>query len=165
MLSGVAVFSGFVGACFHQELSNNPDAVNTIVTIFSILAGFLIAVITFTSAPPPHGEKDGMKIRHMQQHIRPKLRRYELLFYAYLITLGIALTMYLVPQSWSETHKWIQIGFLSLATLVFLTSFTLPSLLINTQMERYDEAFKNSLPQVLRDADRETEEEARRDSS
>lgn len=41
-----------LSAYFLQPLvSGNKDAINTIVTVFSILAGFLIAVITFIGAP------------------------------------------------------------------------------------------------------------------
>tara|TARA_B100001093_G_scaffold462893_1_gene478502 strand:+ start:247 stop:402 length:156 start_codon:yes stop_codon:yes gene_type:complete len=43
--------SGVIGYHFQPLISNNPDAVNTVVTIFSILAGFLIAVITFIAEP------------------------------------------------------------------------------------------------------------------
>jgi hypothetical protein len=44
-------FSSFVGYYFQPMIANNPNAINTVVTIFSILAGFLIAVITFIVDP------------------------------------------------------------------------------------------------------------------
>jgi len=50
LLAGVAI-SAFIGVRFQPMISNNSDAVNTVVTIFSILAGFLIAVITFIAEP------------------------------------------------------------------------------------------------------------------
>ena len=43
--------SGFIGYRFQPMVSNTPDAVNTVVTIFSILADFLVALITFIAEP------------------------------------------------------------------------------------------------------------------
>lgn len=45
-LAGAVIVSAAVGYFFQPMVAHNTDAVNTVVTIFSILAGFLIAVIT-----------------------------------------------------------------------------------------------------------------------
>lgn len=46
----------------------------------------------------------------------------------------------------------INIGFLGLATFVFLASFELPGSLMRLQMERYEAEMEATKPKVLKDA-------------
>ena len=146
--------SAFVGLKFQPMVSNNPDAVNTVVTIFSILAGFLIAVITFIAEPTLQAAKDWQELQRMKETVRKKLFRQKILFFLYLATLGTALAMYLTPATSIELLKWLQVCFLSLATFVFLASFSLPGSLMKIQMERYEAALEDSRPKVVADAKR-----------
>lgn len=57
-LAGNTGLSVFVGLYFQPMIAGNSDAVNTVVTVFSILAGFLIAVITFIAEPTLKKAKD-----------------------------------------------------------------------------------------------------------
>lgn len=144
--------SGYVGHRFQPMVANNPDAVNTVVTIFSILAGFLIAVITFIAEPTLQQAKTWDEIQQMKETVRRKLFRQTLLFFLYLLTLGVALAMYLTPTAMVEVLRWLQTVFLGLATFVFLASFTLPGSLMKIQMERYEAALEDSRPKVVTDA-------------
>ena len=144
--------SGFVGYRFQPMVSNNPDAVNTVVTIFSILAGFLIAVITFIAEPTLQQAKNWVELQRMKETVRRKLFRQKLLFFLYLLTLGVALAMYLTPPEMVEILRWLQSVFLGLATFVFLASFSLPGSLMKIQMERYEAALEDSRPKVVSDA-------------
>lgn len=144
--------SAFVGYRFQPMVSNNPDAVNTVVTIFSILAGFLIAVITFIAEPTLQQAKNWEELQHMKETVRRKLFRQKLLFFLYLLTLGVALAMYLTPPELTEVLRWLQTVFLGLASFVFLASFSLPGSLMKIQMERYEAALEDSRPKVVTDA-------------
>ncbi|MCT4655994.1 MAG: hypothetical protein N4A65_09320 [Cohaesibacter sp.] len=141
--------SGIVGYRFQPMVSNNPDAVNTVVTIFSILAGFLIAVITFIAEPTLQAAKNWQELQQMKETVRRKLFRQKLLFFLYLLTLGTALAMYLTPPASVEVLKWLQMAFLGLATFVFLASFSLPGSLMKIQMERYEAALEETRPSVV----------------
>ena len=141
--------SGFVGYRFQPMVSNNPDAVNTVVTIFSILAGFLIAVITFIAEPTLQAAKNWQELQLMKETVRRNLFRQKLLFFLYLLTLGIALAMYLTPPASIEVLKWLQMVFLALAAFVFLASFSLPGSLMKIQMERYEAALEETRPSVV----------------
>lgn len=151
------VVSGLVGYRFQPMVSNNPDAVNTVVTIFSILAGFLIAVITFIAEPTLQAAKNWQELQQMKETVRRKLFRQKLLFFLYLLTLGIALAMYLTPQASVEVLKWLQMTFLGLATFVFLASFSLPGSLMKIQMERYEAALEETRPSVVTKAKKAAE--------
>ena len=153
-LVGAIGVSAYVGHRFQPMVSNNPDAVNTVVTIFSILAGFLIAVITFIAEPTLQQAKTWSELQKMKETVRRKLFRQKLLFFLYLLTLGIALAMYLTPPANTEILVWLQTVFLSLATFVFLASFSLPGSLMRIQMERYEAALDVSRPKVVKDAKR-----------
>lgn len=145
------VVSVVIGYCFHPMVSNNPDAINTVVTIFSILAGFLIAAITFIAEPTLRQAKGWEELQHMKKTVRRKLSRQKYLFFLYLLTLGLALAMYLTPPE-AGCLPYLQAFFLGLTTFVFLASLCLPGSLVRIQMERYDAALEASRPKVVKKA-------------
>ncbi|WP_236953181.1 hypothetical protein [Ketogulonicigenium vulgare] len=144
--------SGVVGYYFQPMVANNTNAVNTVVTIFSILAGFLIAVITLIAEPTLKQAKSWQELQLMKHTVQRKLFRQKLLFFLYLITLGVALGTFLVPDAQAELRRWLEMVFLGLATFVFLASFDLPGSLMRIQMERYEAELDATKPQVLKDA-------------
>lgn len=88
----------------------------------------------------------------MKKTVQRKLFRQKLLFFLYLITLGVALGTFLVPDVQAELRRWLETVFLGLATFVFLASFELPGSLVKIQMERYEAEMDATKPQVLNDA-------------
>lgn len=156
------VVSCFVSYCFQPMIDNNANAVNTVVTIFSILAGFLIAVITFIAEPTLQQVRTWDELRKMKETVRRKLIRQKLLFFLYLLMIGIALAMFLTPPEMLELLKWLQTAFLGLATFVFLASFSLPGSLMKIQMERYEAALEDSRPKVVTDAKKAAERAKKR---
>jgi len=151
-LAGAIVVSGAVGYLFQPMVAHNTNAVNTVVTIFSILAGFLIAVITLIAEPTLKQAKNWQELQLMKKTVQRKLFRQKLLFFLYLITLGVALGTFLVPDAQAELRRWLETVFLGLATFVFLASFDLPGSLMKIQMERYEAEMDATKPQVLKDA-------------
>lgn len=140
------------GYFLQPMIAKNTDAVNTVVTIFSILAGFLIAVISLISEPALKQARNWQELQLMKQTVQRKMIRHKLLFFLYLITLGAALGVLLVPDENEELLLWIERGFLGVSTFVFLASFELPGSLMKIQMERYEAEMDESKPQVLKDA-------------
>ncbi|MFA8384163.1 MAG: hypothetical protein ACEPO2_00945 [Pelagibaca sp.] len=154
--------SAAVGYLFQPMVANNTDAVNTVVTIFSILAGFLIAVITLIAEPTLKQAKNWQELQLMKTTVQRKLFRQKLLFFLYLITLGVALGTFLVPDDQAQLLLWLERGFLGLATFVFLASFDLPGSLMKIQMERYEAEMDATKPQVLKDAAKAASDATRR---
>lgn len=151
-LAGAVIVSGAVGYFLQPMVAKNTDAVNTVVTIFSILAGFLIAVITLIAEPTLKQAKNWQELQLMKKTVHRKLFRQKLLFFLYLITLGVALGTFLVPDEQLKLMLWLERSFLALATFVFLASFGLPGSLMKIQMERYEAEMDATKPQVLKDA-------------
>jgi hypothetical protein len=98
-------FSIFIGTEFHPLIDDNPNAVNVIVTVFSILAGFLIASITFIIEPIISKSSNWRELQLLKPSIERKMIRHKYLFILYLITLGCALFMFLLPDKNSEFQK------------------------------------------------------------
>lgn len=161
-LAGTIVVSGAVGYLFQPMVAHNTNAVNTVVTIFSILAGFLIAVITLIAEPTLKQAKNWQELQLMKKTVQRKLFRQKLLFFLYLTTLGVALGTFLVPDTYAELRRWLETIFLGLATFVFLASFELPGSLMKIQMERYEAEMDATKPQVLKDATKAAAEAARK---
>jgi hypothetical protein len=151
-LAVAVVLSGSLGYVLQPMVAGNADAVNTVVTVFSILAGFLIAVITLIAEPTLRQAKNWEELQLMKGTIRRKLFRQKVLFFLYLATLGIALATFLVPDALTDVQRWLEAMFLSLAIFVFLASFELPGSLMRIQMERYEAALEDSRPRVVTEA-------------
>ena len=157
MIVLAAMISAAVGYQFQPMIADNPNAVDTVVTVFSILAGFLIAVISFIVDPALRRAETWDELQALKPTIRRRLFRHKALFVFYLLTLGLALALYLVPPALKGLQAALQGTFLGLATFVFLASFTLPGSLMRLQMERYEAALQDKQPKVVREALRSTD--------
>lgn len=141
LLAILAATSIFLGIYFQPAISGKQDTINTFVTIFSILAGFLLAAITIATTPYLNGIDTKKELKRLKPTIVRRMRRHELLFYFYLMTLGAALIVGLLNSP--EQAEWKVLAekvFLSLAIFVFLTSFKLPTLLIEQQLKALERA-------------------------
>lgn len=146
-LGGLLVVVSAAAAYFLQPVvSGNDDAINTVVTVFSILAGFLIAVITFIGEP---GSKPWAELQANKKVVQARLDRNLLLFQVYLLTLGLAMAVFVVPPEWAMTRMWLERLFVFFAVFVFGASFALPNSLRSLQLERYETALRERVPKPL----------------
>jgi len=143
-VAAISVVSGFL---LQPLVSENDEAINTVVTVFSILAGFLVAVITLIGDP---SRKGWQELQIKKDEVEAKLRKHRIIFYLYLVTLGLALAMFLVPDNLPQVRIWLERCFVGLAVFVFLISFTLPRSLSALQMDRYKAELDAQLPTTLK---------------
>jgi hypothetical protein len=126
LLAGVAI-SGAVGYYFQPMVAHNADAgEHRRDDLLDSRWISHIAVITLIADPVLRGARDWQELQLMKATVQRKLFRQKLLFFLNLITLGVALATFLVPDSMAEVQRWLEVGFLGLATFVFLASFELP---------------------------------------
>lgn len=126
----VSICAGYFG---YPLIAGNTEARGVIVTVFSILAGFLIAVMSLYGNPAMMSGKwtqDAAQIKNV--HI--KLIRHKWLFVLYLLTLLVIFVSTLVEKSFPDATEWFERGYFSLSVLAFFCSFTLPSSLLEIQM-------------------------------
>lgn len=131
---------GFLGQSFIQD---NKSATNVIVTVFSILAGFLIAVFSLLSNPA-FIMRGSWRIASLQRNeIRRRLIKHKILFYLYLLVLALILCNSMIEDRWLLASRIIEHVFLGIATTGFLLSFTLPTEIINFQIDYFDHEIRN----------------------
>jgi hypothetical protein len=123
--------------CGFDLIHENPNATNVIVTVFSIMAGFLIAVISLLG---DHSILPGSwRIGELQRNgIHNRLNRQKWLFYLYLVTLAIIFAAALTGKHWPTVTGWLERFYFGSATTAFLLSFRLPAELMNIQVDRID---------------------------
>ncbi len=136
---GVAVCVGTAAAYYGQPLIHgNSQAINIIVTVFSVLAGFLVAVIAIVGDPAllPPGSWRAAEMERSK--LNGRLGRHKALFMTYLITLGLIFVSLLLNGGSPCLIIWIERAFLFVGGFGFLLSLLLPGVLIEVQRERID---------------------------
>jgi len=122
--------------------SGNVEALRILVTAFSILAGVLIAIIALLGNPVGlYGGSWRVASAHRRQ-IRRRLYRYALLFYVYLIVIGLAYASALLGGMGAIPclAHWIERVALSVGVGAFVWSLGLPRIIVQIHMERLDDA-------------------------
>ena len=128
-----------VAWCAQPLVSDNSEAVNIIVTTFSILAGFLVTIMTIVATPSNFTGRSWRYFSGRRDVVEKKLIRHKFLFMSYLMTLALIFTASLIPETWSQTIEWIQRVYLFLGTVAFLNSLRLPGALMRIQLEHHDD--------------------------
>lgn len=130
---------GFLGSLLGQPLIHgNQDAINLIVTVFSILSGFLIAVITLIGDPkslPP----GSWRIARLGSSLTyNRLIRQKWLFKSYLVTLFLIFVAIILKDKYPPITRGLEYAFMYFATISCILSFRLPGALIELQQERIE---------------------------
>ena len=145
VIGGFAVTGSLIAAWLGQPLVHgNEQAVEVIVTVFSILAGFLVAIISLVG--------EGVELRgswrlaeKSRALIKKRLIRHQLLFFGYLVTLALVFLSTLVAERLPQLTIWLERGYLWLATLAFVFSLWLPPALAKIQREKVDRVIEDKL--------------------
>lgn len=120
-------------------MHGNTEAINLIVTVFSILAGFLIAVITLVGDPASLPSGSWRLGRLAAEPTYNRLIRYKWLFMVYLITLGLIFISMLFEGAFPKIQCYLEYLYLFFASFSCILSFMLPSSLIELQKERIEQ--------------------------
>lgn len=135
----VSLVCGVVGGYLGQPLVHeNPDANEIVITLFSILAGFLVAIMTLVGDTSLFSAISPRAHEGMRTTVLARLARQKWLFYSYLGTLGFLFLSTLTGANWPAVKIWTERLYLGLAIFAFLLSLRLPSLLLKLQLERHD---------------------------
>lgn len=135
-----ASVSGVVAYYAQPLIHNNKDAADVLINVFSILAGFLVAVMTIMGEPVFHRQRTWRYNRQAKKNYEKTLYRHKDLFHAYLVTLAIIFVSRLVDgDKYPDVQLWLERAFLFLSCFAFIFSMALPDKLINRQLQRYDD--------------------------
>jgi hypothetical protein len=129
-----------LGSYLGQPLIHgNQDAINVIVTVFSILAGFLVAVITLIGDPSSLPSGSWQVARLGSDLTYNRLVRHKWLFKAYLLTLMLIFISIVIKSKYQTAQVALEYIYMFFATAACLLSFKLPSALIELQQERIEQ--------------------------
>lgn len=119
-------------------IHGNQDAINVIVTVFSVMAGFVVAIITVLGDPKSLPSGSWRRAQLSSTRTYNRLVRQKLLFKCYLIALTLIFLSVLIKDTSPTLQLWIEYIYLFFSVLAFAASFYLPSALIALQQERID---------------------------
>ena len=140
-IAGTLIVSWFVAYYGEQFVKGNSDAILILVTVITVFAGFLVAIIAVLGDPAliPAGSWRLAETRRAR--IEADLIRHTWLFVFYLVSIGmlfvgaVAKGAPIVPDS---VKIWITRAYLFFGLSSFLFTFGLAGSLLNYQMARYD---------------------------
>lgn len=135
------VASACVGWFGQPFVHGNEEARGVIVNVFSILAGFLITVMTLLGEPGLYRGRTWRADAVKRSNVYQRLVRHKWLFITYLLVLGLVFVTAIVAKRYPFSLVVVQLErmYLGLATLAFILSLLLPSRLLNLQLARFDE--------------------------
>jgi len=138
----VCAFVGGLAAYFGQPaVHKNPDLILIIITVFTVFAGFLIAIITIIGDPImiPHGSWQIAELR--RDAMISRLNWHVGLLICYLLTIGLLFTGVVLEKVLDEHslwRLWVERSYLFIGVTSFLFTFALPAALVHMQSARYD---------------------------
>jgi hypothetical protein len=135
---------GAVAAYYGQPLAHeNADALLIIITVMTVFAGFLVAIITILGDPAmiPSGSWRTAELR--RDNIEARLISHVWLFVFYLIAIGLLFMGALLNKApehivSSVWKVWIERCYLFFGISSFLLTFWLPHALLKFQLSRVD---------------------------
>lgn len=145
---GMAIaLSAAASVAFGGSLSNAPEVVAVIASIFSILAGVLIAVISILGDPSMIMDQSWRHSYLNARETQRKLHRNTDIFVLYVVIL-VSLFAFLLVDS-SASWFWIpQKLMFFLVVLGFIAALVLPYSLIQIQRQRLNDAIEAKKAEV-----------------
>lgn len=136
------MIAGGLAAYFGQpSVHKNSDLILIIITVFTVFAGFLIAIITIVGDPImiPHGSWTKGELR--RDAMISRLNWHVGLLICYLLTIGLLFAAVVLERALNEHDLWlvwVERSCLFVGVTSFLFTFALPVALIQMQSARYD---------------------------
>jgi hypothetical protein len=136
--AALSVLAGMYG---QPLIHGNADAIAVIVSVYSILAGFLVTVMTLLGEPGLFRGRTWRSEAVKRSNVYRRLVRHKWLFILYLLVLGLIFVSSLITNKTpdSDVVTWIERIYMALASLAFMLSLALPQRLMNIQLSRFDE--------------------------
>ncbi|WP_291969645.1 hypothetical protein [Candidatus Symbiopectobacterium sp.] len=122
------------------SISDNSNAINVLVTMYSVLAGILIAIISVMGDPSVLDSGGSWRRAYLSSKLpKARLTRTKILFHIYLITLFLIFVSYLVPKvRYPQLRLWVEYFYVFFASMALILSFKLPSTITDVQRARLD---------------------------
>lgn len=139
----IGCIGGAAAAAYYGQpfVADNADANVIIITVLTVFAGFLVAIITIVADPALLTPGSWRKGELQRDSIEARLIRHTYLFFLYLVGIAlifVASLVHKVPNISADIKMWIDRLYLFFAVAAFLITFALPFSLLRLQMKRMD---------------------------
>jgi hypothetical protein len=138
----VVLVSAAIAWCAEPHVRDNKDFFIAIVTIFSVFAGFLVAVMSVAGDPLISKSGSWSVVELGRDTAVNKMNRAQLLFYVYLIAATLILVVIALQNTCDpllkEVLRWTDLIGMWFAAMGVLFSFALPTMLLGIQKDRID---------------------------
>jgi len=144
---GWYIITSFVAAsatsfAFPDALERSTTALEAIISIFSILAGVLVAVMSIIGDPSMLLSGNWRLGYEHAKDIQAKIGNYANLIAIYVVTLLFVLIAIVIKDAGVDGYSWVFTAALWLTSFGFLLSIPLPYSLMAIQTERMNEEIK-----------------------
>jgi len=133
----------FVSRCWGEYVVGNEAAIGIFVTVYTVLAGFLVAVITVLGDPSLLPNGSWRTAEGHRRAIEGRLIRHTWLFVLYLLTIGVIFVGALLGKAPEEVvstgvKSMIAHVHLALGVAAFILTLAMPKMLMDIQRKRVD---------------------------
>lgn len=147
LLIFLACVSFAAAAAYYGEplVRHNTDAILILTTVFTVFAGFLVAIIVILGDPAMVPDGSWRVAETRREGVEGQLIKHVWLFVAYLLAIGFLFAGVLIREAplVPEVIKvWIDRTYLFLGVLSFLMTFGLAKSMVALQLARYDTEIK-----------------------
>lgn len=141
LFAAITVVSAVIGWYGQPFVHGNDEARGVVVNVFSILAGFLITVMTLLGEPGLYRGRTWRSDAVRRSNVYQRLVRHKWLFISYLIVLALVFLTTIVAKREPDGQlvTCLEALYLGFAAFAFMYSLMLPSRLLNLQLARFDE--------------------------
>jgi hypothetical protein len=140
------IFSAAAAAYFFQPRYHaNDEALASLVSIFSILAGFLAAIMAVVANDRALKGRTWRHDSFYLLEVKKELSKHQLLFYMYLITLALAFFCQLGKETAWPLQEWFERLLMFIAFLSMCMSFALPARLTKRQVQDLEKVISDRM--------------------
>ena len=133
------VFGLLFSIIFFRFVSCSQDFVNTVITLFSVAAGFLVSVLVFLGDPSIFACSQSWRfLEQYRSYYTSRLARIRWLFLYYVFVIFLALILTLITNKTGKFYLLTEKAFVFFTGIGLLLEVYLPFYLRSIQIERYD---------------------------
>ena len=148
----IAILSGLLAYLGQPCVHGKEKAVELIINVFAILAGFLIAIMTLFSDMRFDEDANWRQIQIREGVQEQRYIKHSLLFYTYLAVLVCVFIVILLAHKEEYENGlaifWLERSYLFLACISIFYSVFLPGNLIKSRKEEFKKLMEKKKPKI-----------------
>lgn len=118
------------------------DAMAALVTVFTVLAGFMLAVMALAADGRNLRRRDWRQDTYFLKEIRDRLARYRMMFHLYLLVPALAILTFMGPAWGDDVQRCAEVVVLFFAIFALLWSFRIPGEITSTHVRQLQAAIR-----------------------